>query len=148
MRALKIASLLNNANTMTTTEKLCKSTIQFLHMSRNNTANSSRVVFSRRPLDSSYIRVDSINEALINVQSVKPRVTFGIDERVELPESSETAKELAKTITERFATDHHGPNRVAEYRTFKSRQPRWLQMSRPLIIEQKITDRDLITRQQ
>ena len=117
-------------------------------MSRSNTANSSRVVLSRRPFDSSYIRVDSINEALINVHSVKPRVTFGIDERADLPESSETAKELASTITERFATDHHGPKRVAEYRTFKSRHPRWLQISRPFIIEEKITDRQLITRLQ
>jgi len=71
-----------------------------------------------------------------------------MDERVDLPESSETAIELASTITERFATDHHGPKRVAEYRTFKSRHPRWLQIFRPVIIEYKITDRELITRQQ
>jgi hypothetical protein len=75
-------------------------------------------------------------------------VTLGTDERVDLPESSETAIELASTITERFATDHHGPKRVAEYRTFKSRHPRWLQIFRPFIIENKITDRELITRQQ
>jgi hypothetical protein len=89
--------------------------------------------------------VESIIDELIKVQSINPRVILGIDERVDLPESSETAIELAKTITERFATDHQGPKRVAEYLTFKSRHPRWLQMSRPSTIEKIMRKRGLIT---
>ena len=92
--------------------------------------------------------MDSIIDALIKVQSVNPRVILGIDERVDLPESRETANELAKTITERFTTDHHGPKRVAEYRTFKSRHPRWLQMSLPSTIDESMRDRGLITQLQ
>jgi hypothetical protein len=86
--------------------------IRFRQISRNTIISSPCVEFKRSPLDSSNNTVDSVIEALMYTQSARDMASFGTDVWTVEPDRKATAKALAATTVERFATDHHGPNRV------------------------------------